>query len=110
MRQIVWVLTFSFTLTAVGVSPALAASRSKTVTVSCVVAPQIGLISPRPGLTQTGRGSPNLSGSGHAPSGLALNASGVKVTGNLEQLTRLKEETRSLGGGRTIRLFTVTAL
>lgn len=110
MRKIVWALTFSLSLTAVGASPVLAASRSKTVTVSCVIAPQIGLTSPRPVVTRTDGGSSDPSSSGQAVAGLSSSGGGVKALGNLGRSMRLQEETRSSGSGRPTKLFTVTAL
>lgn len=110
MRKIVWALTFILSLTAVGASPALAASRSKTVTVSCVIAPQIGLTSPRPVVARTDDGSSDTLSSGRASAGLSLAGGDVRAIGNLGRSMRLQEETRSTGSGLKTKLFTVTAL
>ncbi|MCG3176531.1 MAG: hypothetical protein MOGMAGMI_01489 [Candidatus Omnitrophica bacterium] len=110
MRWTAGSLTLLFLFTAVGASPALAASRSKTVTVSCVIAPQIGLASPRPSAAASyGDGS---SDAVSVRSGrLSLSSDGsVRVLGNLGRSYRLQEELLSRGDGPAVKLITVTAL
>jgi hypothetical protein len=104
-------IALGLTLSLQTASPLLAASRSHSVDVSCVVKPVFQISSPAIGPAQSSTASDPLGGFQpikRSELGVSGKDSGIAVQSNLAN-TRVRVETRRLGGVN-VRVYSVTVI